>query len=239
MSLTAIECCANHQSPCMWNFTCIFHLINRTQLLAQKLYITIIVSNVTNGHGTFSNNAKLFKYGSTGEFLGESLANWLFSSGNANELGDASGMELTFFFAYYWFGWTNTFWFTLTTTGICGFTIEKAFNVVILPVFGFLTPLQELIWRVQLESRILLDFIPNDKHFPHMKQCNTAEMYWSPEIFILSEKSLFSLISLYFGTCCCLCHLTIFCRKSINRSSWVQSQPLSSLYKISLGCSSS
>ena len=23
------------------------------------------------------------------------------------------------------FGWTSTFWFTLTTTGICGFTIEK------------------------------------------------------------------------------------------------------------------
>ena len=77
--------------------------------------------------------------------------------------------------------------------------LKKAFNVVILPVFGFLTSLQELIWQVQFESRILLDFTPNDKHFPHMKQCDTAEMDWSPEIFISSEKSLFSLISLYLG----------------------------------------
>ena len=30
--------------------------------------------------------------------------------------------------------------------------------------------------NLPLESRLLLDFIPNDKHFPHMKQCNTAEM---------------------------------------------------------------
>ena len=63
----------------------------------------------------------------------------------------------------------------------------------------------------------------HDKHFPHMKQCNTAEKDWS---LILSEKSLFSL---YLGTCC-LCHLTKFCQKSINRSSSVQLQPLSSLY---------
>ena len=148
-------------------------------------------------------------------------------------------MALTYFITYYWFGWTNTFWFTLTTTGICGFTIEKGFNVVILPVFGFLTPLQELIWWVQLESRILLDFIPNNKHFAYMKQCNIAEMDWSPEIFILRENPLVSLISLYLGTCCCLCHLTKFFWKSINKSSSVQSQPLSSLYKFSLGCSSS
>ena len=34
---------------------------------------------------------------------------------------------------------------------------------------------------------------PNDKHFLHMKQCNTAEMDWSPVVFILSEKFFYSL----------------------------------------------
>ena len=73
-------------------------------VLAQKLYITIIVSNVTNGHGTY------FLYYVLLILVGQAL-----------------------------------FGLLLLQLVSVVLLLKKAFNVVVLPVFGFLTPLQELI----------------------------------------------------------------------------------------------
>ena len=129
---------------------------------------------------------------------------------------------------HYQFGSRSIVRFTCIAAGSNSFTLEIIITVIV-PVFNLLIPLQELTWWVQLESRMVLHFTPNNKDF---LQINMAEIDWSLEIL---KNLCFFLISLYLDTCCCLRHLTKFYQKSINKSSWASAR-LSAISPFIVAC---